>query len=128
MIDAGFIGEEVDALIKRYENMYPQSTLLRNKRSDLVEAFIKLYNLGWLTRDHEVDIHTTLLRSVNRHDVQAKKLDNTDGKDYIQDVLVAYGDEVGGFLLHSNQSIFKICNHHSQKFSDLISHYETDST
>ena len=128
MIDTGLINEEVEAMIRRFENMYPTSTLLKGKKGELFEAFIKLYKMGWLTRDNEVDIHNTLLRSVSRHDVVAQKLDTGDGKDYVLNVLATYGDEIGGFILHANQTIFKISTHHSSKFSDLISQYEDNST
>jgi len=134
-MDLNIIREEVEILMEDFNKSFPNSMLL-NANSNLMkmkltDAFNKLFLDKKITKDNETLIHSRLLAILDKttvHTQLSEKVDidvNAD-IDYVEQMMTTYGDELGAFLLLSNQLISNVCAKVSKKYGKRIKNIQKE--
>jgi hypothetical protein len=99
-----FIEQEIDQLISDFQKTFPQSELLTNKKSKLVDVIYKCFEAKKITESHTAWIHSEIAAALGI-ETTFKKIIKSKNEDYADYIMRKYGDEFGSVILLSQKAI-----------------------
>jgi hypothetical protein len=120
MIERKFIETEVDVLIDDFQKSFKDSTLLENKREDIINVISECFEQKKVFNKYEKLIHTKILKVVNKNYKDFPDHQQDTEEDYVEYIMKKFGDEIGALLLLTNLAISKIAKAASEAFNEKI--------
>jgi len=128
MINRTLIENEIEVLIKEFEDAFPDSYVFKkhpSMKEKLISCIAILFNDQKVTSEYESEIHERIIKSLdipmNKKEINKNSINETNEMvQHMKWLYAQWGDELGTLLLKVNRSIGKICCLASAEFDEKI--------